>query len=185
MFHQGLSLHVSCPNYHATVPRHSSSLAGVGALALRPVEDAQRPVTFRSFLRQQSLGLDLACMCLARRVFGSFQPVFQGNHLCPQNCNGCLVLQNLLPCFALLLDCVLRGPLCPGLAATCHRLLSGIRQHLLQRRAHDLLQPRCQLRDHCHWSCPPRAAWYAPLGAATMAVYVPSCRAASSRVSVH
>ena len=110
----------------ASVPRHSSSLAGAGALAVRPVEDAQRPVTFRSFLLQHRLVHDPACLRLARRVLGSLQPVFQGNQSCLHTCNGCLVLDNLFPCFALLLGCLLRGPLCPGLAATCHRLLNGI-----------------------------------------------------------
>ena len=161
--HQGVAPNVSCPDCHAIVARQSSSLAGAGALVVRPVEDAQRPVTFRSFLRQQSLCLEFACLRLVQRVFGSFQPVLQGNHLCPQTFNGCLVLKNLFPCFALLLGCLLRGLLCPGVAATCHRLLNGLGQQLLQRRAHHLLQPRFQLCDrcprvHCHCTCPSRVA---------------------------
>ena len=84
----------------ATVPRHSSSLAAAWALAVHAVEDAQHLVTFRTFLLLQRLGLDLTCLRLARRVFGSFHTVFQGNQLCPQTCNGCFVLDDLFPCFS-------------------------------------------------------------------------------------
>ena len=178
----GLSTHtVSYATTHAITPpfwAHKAAVScGVHGCRRRPTSEKcfgcgvqlQRPVTFRSFLRKQRLGLDPACLRLAPRVLSSLQPVFQGNQSCLHTCNGCLVLDHLFPCFALLLGCLLRGTLCPGLAATCDRLLNGIRQHLLQRRAHDLLQPRCQLRDHCprvhcHWACPPRTARYAPLG---------------------
>ena len=158
--HQGLSLHVSC-RHRLAKPEHPSTATGtLGILALSlPLCLATphhllgmgpwryvrlRMLNARSHSAAFSCSRDsavtlLACASLAASSAASNR----SSRPLSRACILAMVASCLTTCSrasrSFLVACsVARSA---SLAATCDRLLNGIRQHLLQRRAHDLLQP--------------------------------------------